>query len=195
MKKVRNREARREQCAKCKGSGGKSYPKITTCDRCGGKGWIEPQNSQEVICPKCNGAGKAKTREKINCVECSGKGSAIRIIETVSDIVDCSFCLATGKHDTLVLCDKCTGLGKIETESDNSNECALCGGTGTLEDQEYDDCPQCRGTGRIPQYVLCPRCRGARKFVNVDQCPYCDGMGYHLVGEPIEIDITPSVKK
>ncbi|MEG2310566.1 MAG: molecular chaperone DnaJ [Clostridia bacterium] len=71
--------SRHEECEDCHATGAKAGTKITTCDKCGGKGKVQAiQNtimgtfSSVKTCDKCGGEGKII---QTPCDKCGGKGN------------------------------------------------------------------------------------------------------------------------
>jgi len=67
-----------EQCKTCGGTGAKSPSSIKTCQKCGGRGYINVQTRSifgmmetQQVCPDCRGSGKIITDK---CPDCNGKG-------------------------------------------------------------------------------------------------------------------------
>jgi len=85
------------------------------------------------------------------CPECRGMG----VITTF---------YGGGAFESTKDCDRCLGKGEI-------GNCALCKGTGILEDSE---CPDCLGAGATGD---CTDCGGVGLVQNGD-CPFCDGFGF-----------------
>ncbi len=76
---------------------------------------------------------------------------------------------------------------KIETEQEyapikQAVNCANCGGSGTIDNQQTYQCENCSGTGKKTCYncstVPCPNCKAVGRYA----CPNCGGNGYRQCG-------------
>jgi len=82
-------------------------------------------------------------------------------------------------------------------------QCTYCDGTGAASRSDIENCPTCRGAGRVTrqsrtpfgivqQQTVCPDCRGTGKRVK-KICPHCGGKGYNTVKEQVEVSIPAGI--
>ena len=82
-------------------------------------------------------------------------------------------------------------------------QCVHCSGTGAASSADIENCPTCRGTGRvtrqsrspfgvIQQQTVCPDCGGSGKRIK-KKCPHCNGEGYNRIKEQVEVNIPAGI--
>jgi len=94
------------------------------CEKCGGKGYIEI----EETCKTCGGTGKAKSFDPKITAELT-KEQLELFMKGI-----CGVCKGTGKVKRLVVCPECKGSGK-------AGRCKICGAKVI---GNHDLCPNCR---------------------------------------------------
>jgi len=82
---------------------------------------------------------------------------------------------------------------------DHSVPCSYCGGSGAKPGSMPQQCPTCKGAGRVISgggflrvSQTCPRC-GGRGQVNADPCTSCSGTGKEMREEKIAVKIPSGV--
>ncbi len=191
MSPIKSRDTQQTPCEECDGKGSISRQKLMECKECGGRGWLKAVDGKEPLCSKCNGDGSVNAIDNLRCDVCEGRGYSVRIIETETEIMICTFCDATGIHYKQSGCPECDGIGQVEDhEHPSAGTCPDCNGSGRSPVRRDHQCELCRGSGKIIRYMKCPKCLGERVVEWEERCPYCEGKRYH-VGDQKERDITP----
>ncbi|MGQ4892389.1 MAG: hypothetical protein ACP6IP_07875 [Candidatus Njordarchaeia archaeon] len=131
--------------------------KLTTCEKCGGKGSLTCKKcggKGYITCPVCGGTGEVK------CDRCGGTGKIeITIVVEVEEgksvkkklSAQCPKCHGSGK----VKCSKCKGLGKItcpNCEGSGKETCDSCGGYGKYAVYEVGKIRPSKGSQKMLIY-------------------------------------------
>lgn len=80
------------------------------------------------------------------------------------------------------------------------NSCNSCSGSGAKDNNSYEDCKVCDGSGQVSTTILgsfrtqtiCPECRGQGKKIK-EKCGACKGQGSILENTDIKIDIPAGI--
>lgn len=78
--------------------------------------------------------------------------------------------------------------------------CKTCNGFGTEDGKKPEDCPMCKGRGKVRRQqggffvfeTTCPQCGGTGHLIK-DSCPDCHGAGQQKVSKTLKVKIKPGI--
>lgn len=79
------------------------------------------------------------------------------------------------------------------------NKCDSCQGSGAKDNSAYDNCPTCKGSGKIATSMgifttqtICPECQGKGKIIK-EKCAQCNGVGSSMENVDIKAQIPAGI--
>lgn len=81
------------------------------------------------------------------------------------------------------------------------NQCQACQGSGAKDGTAYDNCPTCKGSGKVATSMgifttqtVCPECQGKGKIIK-EKCGQCNGVGSTMENVDIKVQIPAGINE